>query len=946
MATQEKTWNVANRLHSQKDSDNPEVNHIIAGADEIYDDEKGAKQSYINAQTEAALADRYTKAQVDSALKAKQDVLTFDNTPTAGSTNPVTSGGVKAAIDAVDVSSQIAVETERATNAETALGGRIDDVEDALETKADASDVEASLATKQDTIADLATIRSGAALGATAKQPATTLAGYGITDAYTKAEVNNLVSTPHQQYVTVATKADLDAITIGSADTIYRVSNYDGTQVDATKYAEYAWDGTQYMLLSVKSAVGEVFDVSEYNSGAPYKTLAAALAAVPESVQRGGMSIKFVQSSDNKYVQYRLTADAWSVDTENWAIADEGVYVENPEFVYVKTDNEGKILWAIRTDGGIYYGAGCPQQVKDYIEDKLAGFSPDEYEDIIAFLSDYLGSDTTLKVIIDGINAAKLDKEGLDPDALYSQSTTTSPEYLQVTTGFEGKILEGIKTDGTKVIAADLEVGKDTTLNGNAKIGGNTTILGDATILGKVDIQGATYTLQENSEWIEVLTDAKDRIIAGVREDGSVSFPGGIEGEISKEYVNEKIEDLQNELKDKCGIYCYPFRMLSNKSIYIYKDSLCSGFRPKYTYELYLNKPYYAVDYSPNAFRIKISEPGNNYVLNFGVKNKNNNIVVEKSVGFTVRNAPSVKLANKEVLNVFWLGDSLIGQNKNAIGAEWKRMLATSDSETHVAADKSIQLPTLNLCPNKLNLIGEDEYNSFAPYQYVQRIHQLLVGKRSSDWGGEFDFHTDNPFYNPFSSEPDEIGEDGFNKRVDFAWYFNHAIGEGKYPDLIYLCIGVNDLGMAYNWDFSCVELVVNDVVAFCKKVKSACDAIAGGNSGLKIKIYNHQTYTLFNSVYYYPAARQRLIYQKYYDAVYEAIQNPENNINSYVELIDCGSKFDWRVGYTSEDKACNNRYDGIQDIFYSDTLHMNLVGAYNYADCLIDDFIADEYFD
>ena len=324
MATQEKTWNVANRLHSQKDSDNPEVNHIIAGADEIYDDAKGAKQSDINAQTDAALADRYTKAQVDSALNAKQDVLTFDNTPTAGSTNPVTSGGVKAAIDAVDVSSQIAVETERATNAETALGGRIDDVEDALETKADASDVEASLDTKQDTIADLATIRSGAALGATAKQPATTLAGYGITDAYTKAEVNNLVSTPHQQYVTVATKADLDAITIGSADTIYRVSNYDGTQVDATKYAEYAWDGTQYMLLSVKSAVGEVFDVSEYNSDATYETLAAALAAVPESVQRGGMSIKFVQSSDkkNKYVQYRLMADGWSTTETDWQGVD------------------------------------------------------------------------------------------------------------------------------------------------------------------------------------------------------------------------------------------------------------------------------------------------------------------------------------------------------------------------------------------------------------------------------------------------------------------------------------------------------------------------------------------------------------------------------------------------------------------------------------------------
>lgn len=34
-----------------------------------------------------------------NAIAAKQDALTFDTTPTAGSTNPVTSGGVKTALD-------------------------------------------------------------------------------------------------------------------------------------------------------------------------------------------------------------------------------------------------------------------------------------------------------------------------------------------------------------------------------------------------------------------------------------------------------------------------------------------------------------------------------------------------------------------------------------------------------------------------------------------------------------------------------------------------------------------------------------------------------------------------------------------------------------------------------------------------------------------------------
>lgn len=40
------------------------------------------------------IQDFYTKKEIDSKLKTKQDKLTFDTTPTASSNNPVTSGGV------------------------------------------------------------------------------------------------------------------------------------------------------------------------------------------------------------------------------------------------------------------------------------------------------------------------------------------------------------------------------------------------------------------------------------------------------------------------------------------------------------------------------------------------------------------------------------------------------------------------------------------------------------------------------------------------------------------------------------------------------------------------------------------------------------------------------------------------------------------------------------
>jgi hypothetical protein len=48
----------------------------------------------------AAGATAVQPATMNTALAAKQDTLTFDNTPTANSNNPVKSGGVKTAIDA------------------------------------------------------------------------------------------------------------------------------------------------------------------------------------------------------------------------------------------------------------------------------------------------------------------------------------------------------------------------------------------------------------------------------------------------------------------------------------------------------------------------------------------------------------------------------------------------------------------------------------------------------------------------------------------------------------------------------------------------------------------------------------------------------------------------------------------------------------------------------
>lgn len=402
-----------------------------------------------------------------------------------------------------------------------------------------------------------------------------------------QSEISGLNS---QNYVSVSSYSSLPAT--GSADTIYRVSSWDGNAnsgegaADVTKYTEYAWNGTAYIVLDVKTQIGEVFDISEYKAIggtlATFENLSAALDNgnnVPAGIRKGGMSVKFVQSSDNKYVQFRCMADEWSINTEDWAIADEGVYVENPEFVRVVLDNEGKILeavkvngtkllpagveinekidfegnettvienpefvevkldstghilWGIQKDGNVYFGAGVPKQVIDYIEEKIADLSLDEYEDIVAFLNNLEKGDKTLQTLLN----EKVDKvEGkslIDAEYASSQSAIDNPEYIQVITDSNFKVLQGIKSDGTSYIGENLQV------EGQASIKKNAVVKGD------LELTAGSIQPVNNPEYLKVTTDAQGKILNGIKKDGSQYFSSDVD--IKGRINNRQIQELE-----------------------------------------------------------------------------------------------------------------------------------------------------------------------------------------------------------------------------------------------------------------------------------------------------------------------------------------------------------------------------------------------------------------
>lgn len=104
-----------------------------------------------------------------------------------------------------------------------------------------------------------------------------------------------------------------------------------------------------------------IYDVSADHNDTPYASLSAALAAIPTTAQKGGMTIKFILRSNtgteqepvykDEYVQYILTRSTWSVVSTDWkrvnsVNSSEGEDGGDLDFA----DDEGNI--ALRISGG------------------------------------------------------------------------------------------------------------------------------------------------------------------------------------------------------------------------------------------------------------------------------------------------------------------------------------------------------------------------------------------------------------------------------------------------------------------------------------------------------------------------------------------------------------------------------------------------------------------
>lgn len=214
---------------------------------------------------------------------------------------------------------------------------------------------------------------------------------------------------------------------------------------------------------------------------------------------------------------------------------------DNPEFVCVAVDANEKILYGIKTDGQPYFGVGCPQQVKDYINkqiNKILGTDDisstiDSLKEIEAFLKDFTNSDTLKKLLdlkanVDEVRATTddiykksnpNDEEGNIVDTNTISSIVDNPEYIQAITDSVGRLIEAIGLDGV------------------------------IKFFTGINIQGNLYYSTDNPEYIAIWTDNQNKIVFGFKTNGEPYFGYGVSSQI-KEYFASEIEKAIKKCKD------------------------------------------------------------------------------------------------------------------------------------------------------------------------------------------------------------------------------------------------------------------------------------------------------------------------------------------------------------------------------------------------------------
>lgn len=290
------------------------------------------------------------------------------------------------------------------------------DVNESLSTKADAESVDEQLAQKAD----------AAKVSAELSKKANSIDVYTKDETYSKNQLNNLITTPDQEFVTVTATDEITDVTDllpaqGEADTIYRVGNWDGhdedTPYDTTCYSEYAWDGIQYVCLDVKhpgidetptkSSSNLVESGGVYDYGRELITENVTFKEEASPLQDPDV-LKYIIDDDNVLLGYFktdgsvvwLTDDSWkhNVDEMLSSISSASPYDDDNVLKYIIAEND-VCIGVVYKNGAVRFleDAGWRNEVDDVLQhadviDALSTPSPYNNPDVLKYITDDEGT--------------------------------------------------------------------------------------------------------------------------------------------------------------------------------------------------------------------------------------------------------------------------------------------------------------------------------------------------------------------------------------------------------------------------------------------------------------------------------------------------------------------------------------------------------------------------
>lgn len=308
------------------------------------------------------------------------------------------------------------------------------------------------------------------------------------------------------------------------ATTAGSYSNFGSLEVSKGETVILQWNNGTWTKNAIKSMAefesGIIYDVSANNDGAVFESLQALLSSsnlstlIPTSVRHGGMSIRFIQSSDNKYEQFRCIANEFTTDVTEWQ--NVGNFLEEKETSYSEenvagyiTDKKGTIVARLMKNGAVEWTVknsrdtqvdnaitklGNLQTVIQEVSDNQQNYLREESIDIEdKNVAGYI-TDKNKAIIV------KINKDG-------SINRLVENDRDKHTVHFEDVDIEGIANlliDKYKKIIASINDKAEVDFYGGGGFAGEKT------------------TEAKTGEYVRLLVSKNKVVIGGVKKDGTV----------------------------------------------------------------------------------------------------------------------------------------------------------------------------------------------------------------------------------------------------------------------------------------------------------------------------------------------------------------------------------------------------------------------------------------